>query len=101
MVKREAIFIESNGSIYLPRPTSVGSGQARHLWFTRLMSIQPTIAHPDYWAELAQNNGIKTLVEYEDGGWEIQMNRNLKREKQGFCAGCYGCISPCGLLARK
>ena len=101
MVKREAIFIESSGSMYLPRPTSVGSGQARHLWFTRLTSKQPIIAHPDYWVELAQNNEIKTLVEYEDGSWEIQMNRDLKREKQGFCAGCYSCICPCGHRKRK
>jgi len=64
-------FIEFNGIIYLPRPTSVGAGQARHLWFARLIHKQPGIAHPDYWAELAEKNTIKTLVEYEDGRWEI------------------------------
>jgi len=96
MVKKQANFIELSGSIFLQRPTSVGSGQARHLWFARLTSKQPTIAHPDYWIQLVQNNRIKTLVEYEDGSWEIQLNRNLKREKQGFCAGCHGCICPCG-----
>jgi hypothetical protein len=24
------------------------------------------------------------------------MNRDVKREKKGFCAGCFGCITPCG-----
>ena len=25
-----------------------------------------------------------------------KMNQKTDREKEGYCAGCYGCVKPCG-----
>jgi len=46
-------------------------GLARHQWFERLVGQKPSIASPDFWEILWAQYGVKKLVEYEDGTWEI------------------------------
>ena len=70
-VKRETNFINDGISCFLPRPSGVFTGLARHQWFEKLVGKKPSIASPDFWDILWAQYGIKKLVEYEDGTWEI------------------------------
>tara|TARA_Y100000310_G_C20160557_1_gene568964 strand:- start:88 stop:345 length:258 start_codon:yes stop_codon:yes gene_type:complete len=72
-VKRRVSFIETDdGRLFLPRPTSVFTGQARHIWFEKLTGACPSIASPDYWNLLLEKGGcLKRLVEYDDDTWKI------------------------------
>jgi hypothetical protein len=72
-VKRRVSFIETDdGRLFLPRPTSVFAGQARHIWFKKLTGACPSIASPDYWNLLLEKGScLKCLVEYDDDTWKI------------------------------
>lgn len=70
-VKTETNFIDTGNSFFLPRPSGMFKGMARHQWFERLVGQKPSIASPDTWDVLWAQYGLKKLVEYEDGTWEI------------------------------
>lgn len=70
-VKMQTFFIDTGSDVFLPRPSGVFVGMARHQWFERLTGCKPSIASPDYWEYLVCKHVLKTLAEYEDGTWEI------------------------------
>ena len=70
-VKVETNFINTGSAFFLPRPTGSFIGLARHQWFQRLTGCEASIASYDFWEYLTCKYAIKTLVEYEDGTWEI------------------------------
>ena len=72
MKYRKTEFIETEECVFLPRPTSVFGGMARHKWFKRLTGKSPHIASPDLWSKLCCKHDVFKLIEYDNGHWEIQ-----------------------------
>ena len=70
-MKTKANFIDTGEVIFLPRPSGVFMGMARHQWFEKLTGRKPSIASPDFWEYLICRHTLRTLAEYEDGTWEI------------------------------
>ena len=69
---RQTRFIDLGGHYTLPRPTSVGAGQARHLWFQRWAAGQRvSIASPEVWQREADQFGGLVLREHEDGTFSV------------------------------
>lgn len=71
MKYRKTEFIETEECVFLPRPTSVFGGMARHKWFEKLTGKSPHIASPDLWSKLVLENEVRLLVQHDDGQWEI------------------------------
>ena len=69
-----SIVMTPTGDFYLPRPTSVFGGMARHAWVEKLIEARPVIDSPNYWSSLVAHHGVKYLVEYDDETWEILEN---------------------------
>ena len=70
-INKQCVFIKSNTGVFVPTPTSWGSGLSRKKWFEE-KGIKAFIASPKYWNKLKINNKIKKLVEYSDKSWEIK-----------------------------
>lgn len=71
-IRRQTQFIDLGGHYTLPRPTSVGAGQARHLWFARWANGQKiSIASLEVWQREAEQFGVLVLREHEDGAFSV------------------------------
>ena len=71
-IKYETLYIEDRvGKVWLPRPSSWIPGVLRHRWVEHTLKKKPTIAGPANWLRFEKEHGVKKLVEYEDGTWEI------------------------------
>ena len=70
--KRNSPFIFDGRTFYLPRPTSVGAGMARSVWFRRWSTTrgEVRIAGPRLWSNLSEQHPIQVLVE-QDGAYHL------------------------------
>jgi len=60
--REETIFIETDdGTIYVPRPTSVFAGWARHIWMTEYFKRKVFIASPPLWETLCEQYTPRAL----------------------------------------
>ena len=62
---RRTSFIEAEGRIWVPRPSSWLGGWARHSWLKRHFGKDSplSIACPETWHRLASENAVKVLTE--------------------------------------
>ena len=69
---RQVEFIEANGRVWVPRPTSWLGGWARHSWLKKYFGEgKLSIAPPETWEELKSDFGSKFLSE-ENGVYKIR-----------------------------
>ena len=62
-MKKCEYIIDDSGVAYVPRPTSVGAGQARHLWLKKHLGIETRIASPSMWKALSEKYEIHKTEE--------------------------------------
>jgi len=61
-------------SVFVPKPTSVFGGWARHQWLKRYFKKECSITSPGFWKVLIERHGKpKTLIE-EDGVFRVKEN---------------------------
>ena len=70
--KKSCRFVKTpDGKHYLPRPSSWMAGWARHLWFQHNVGSSPSIASPEFFEKLVEDNGFCDLIEHDNGMIEI------------------------------
>jgi hypothetical protein len=62
-MKKCKYIIDDSGVAYVPRPTSVAAGQARHLWLKKHLGIEIHIASPSMWKVLCEKYEIREIQE--------------------------------------
>jgi len=60
-MKKCEYIIDDLGVAYVPRPTSVGAGQARYLWLKKHLGIETHIVSPSMWKMLCEKYVIREL----------------------------------------
>jgi len=69
---KQVEFVEANGRVWVPRPTSWLGGWARHGWLKKHFGEgRVTIASPSTWKELKVVFGSKILSE-ENGVYKVR-----------------------------
>ena len=63
-------YIIDKGVAYVPRPTSVGAGQARHVWLKKKLGIEVHIASPPVWQALREKFEVHVIEEKEQNEQE-------------------------------
>jgi len=72
-VKRQLNFVKGiSGAYFIQTPTSVGAGLARQQWFIKHFRRGATIVSEDVWEIFSNKYKQKTLVEYDDGKFEVK-----------------------------
>tara|TARA_R110000744_G_scaffold177914_1_gene296894 strand:- start:522 stop:752 length:231 start_codon:yes stop_codon:yes gene_type:complete len=62
-MKKCKYIINDLGVAYVPRPTSVAAGQARHIWLKRKLGTEVHIASPPVWKTLCEKFEVHVLEE--------------------------------------
>tara|TARA_A100001515_G_scaffold107049_1_gene87813 strand:- start:145 stop:393 length:249 start_codon:yes stop_codon:yes gene_type:complete len=71
-LKRQTRFIvDSEGKVYLPRPSSWFSGYVRRRWVENILNKRTFLAGPRRWCELGRQYRVRRLFGYKDGTWEM------------------------------
>lgn len=72
MSSRSCQFIRAEGRIWVPRPSSWLGGWARHSWLKRYFgeSSPLSIASPEQWVRLYNNNEVFVLSESSERSYE-------------------------------
>ena len=60
-MKKCEYIIDDSGVAYVPRPTSVGAGQARHLWLKKHLGVETRIASPSMWKALCKKYQVRKI----------------------------------------
>ena len=69
-IVKQSVFILQENTIYVPPPTSWGSGLAKLKWFEKIINKTPKIASSEKWEDLKSTKRVMRLVEYDDNSWE-------------------------------
>jgi len=56
------VYIEENGIIYVPRPTSICMGQKRHVDIKNTLGVEPLIVSPKVWEFLESKHTVQTIT---------------------------------------
>ena len=67
---KQSTFIVVEEIIYIPPPTSWGSGLAKIKWFKKITGKTPRIVSSEKWQNLKSEKRTLVLVEYNDHTWE-------------------------------
>ncbi len=64
---KSTLFLEHEGKIYVPRPTSVNAGLSRSIWIKQCIKRDSHVTHPDLWDKLKEVCEVKMLKETPEG----------------------------------